>query len=166
MIPQHDNIYYFEITIKKGAKRSSRYVEPTPHRVLGNSITNSMLTFHSFSELGLDLAVGFCEENMQMSSMLGMTKWSWGYHGDDGRCFDDQNSEEGRIYGLTYDQGDTIGCGVNFAENLAFYTKNGEIIGTYASWSFYSCLRASISPGCFRYQESPVPLKANTDRIA
>lgn len=36
----------------------------------------------------------------------------------------------GRSYGPSYTTGDIIGCGINFAEASAFYTKNGTMVGT------------------------------------
>lgn len=53
---------------------------------------------------------------------------SFGYHGDDGYSF--AGSGTGRPYGPCFTTGDTIGCGVNFADNSAFYTKNGIFLGT------------------------------------
>lgn len=61
--------------------------------------------------------------------MLGWEEGSWGYHGDDGLIF--YNTEHGQ-YGETYDTNDVIGCGVNFDEKIAFYTKNGNIIGKFS----------------------------------
>ena len=59
--------------------------------------------------------------------MPGWDSGSWGYHGDDGHSFNE--SGRGKGYGPTYDQGDIIGCGVNFERGTAFFTKNGEMLG-------------------------------------
>jgi hypothetical protein len=64
--------------------------------------------------------------------MLGWDEGSWGYHGDDGKTFcGGTNSSAGDCYGDQYDTGDVIGCGVNFEEKIAFFTKNGKVIGKF-----------------------------------
>jgi len=69
-----------------------------------------------------------------MNIMLGWRQGSWGYHGDDGSAFNSgQNADTGDPFGEKYDEGDVIGCGVNFNEETAFYTKNEKIIGTFRS---------------------------------
>ncbi|RCI09311.1 hypothetical protein L249_1555 [Ophiocordyceps polyrhachis-furcata BCC 54312] len=69
------------------------------------------------------IAIGFSTKDTSLSRPVGWEPDSWGYHGDDGRCFSGQNI--GRSYGPTFNTGDIIGCGVNFRENSAFFTKNG-----------------------------------------
>ena len=49
---------------------------------------------------------------------------SWGYHGDDGMFC-------GKIYGPLFTTGDTIGCCLDFINNMVFYTKNGINLGNY-----------------------------------
>ncbi len=74
--------------------------------------------------------VDFCEENAGLDIMLGREHWSWGYHGSSGKVF---RSGYGYAYGPKYGQGAVIGCGVNFIEETAFYTVDGEVIGTSLS---------------------------------
>ncbi|KAH8802522.1 putative ankyrin repeat-containing protein [Xylogone sp. PMI_703] len=70
-----------------------------------------------------DIAVGFCDDQVPLHR-------SWGFHSDDGRVYDGcLRSWEGYPYGIPYAAGEVIGCGVNFAENSAFYTRGGEVIG-------------------------------------
>lgn len=76
------------------------------------------------------IAVGFCTKTAQLSRSIGWEPESWAYHGDDGRCFTAQNT--GRHFGPTYNQGDVIGCGVNFRDNTAFFTRNGIKIGMFS----------------------------------
>ncbi|KAF4893349.1 Ankyrin-1 [Colletotrichum fructicola] len=71
-------------------------------------------------------AVGFCNENESLENGLGETYGSWGYFGDDGKAVCTDSTTQ---YGPLFGEGDVIGCGVNFEQNFAFYTKNGEIIG-------------------------------------
>lgn len=60
--------------------------------------------------------------------MVGWVSGTWGYHSDDGKTFEGP-TWSGDPFGEEYKEGDVIGCGVNFTDETAFYTKNGEIIG-------------------------------------
>jgi hypothetical protein len=40
------------------------------------------------------------------------------------------------LTGPKYARGDTIGCGVDFAERVIFFTKNGELLGKLSFSSF------------------------------
>ncbi|KFG81281.1 SPRY domain containing protein [Metarhizium anisopliae] len=73
------------------------------------------------------IAVGFATKDATMARPVGWEENSWGYHGDDGRCFSGTNT--GRPFGPTFSTGDIIGCGVNFRDHTAFFTKNGVKIG-------------------------------------
>jgi len=53
---------------------------------------------------------------------------SWGYHGDDGYAFIGNLS--GLSYGQLFSEGDVVGCGVDLKERTAFFTKNGESLGS------------------------------------
>lgn len=74
------------------------------------------------------IAIGFSTRTAGLSRPVGWEPESWGYHGDDGRCFTGQNI--GRNFGPVFSTGDVIGCGVNFRDHTAFFTKNGQMIGT------------------------------------
>jgi hypothetical protein len=54
---------------------------------------------------------------------------SWGYHSDDGRKFNRDSHEQGLEYADTFTTGDTIGCGVDFKEHTAYFTKNRKLKG-------------------------------------
>ncbi|KAI1062180.1 hypothetical protein LB506_009684 [Fusarium annulatum] len=69
------------------------------------------------------IGIGFATKNVNLSRPIGWEPEAWGYHGDDGRCF--AGSNIGKHYGPGYNAYDVIGCGVNFRENTAFFTKNG-----------------------------------------
>lgn len=73
------------------------------------------------------IAVGFSTKTAMLSRPIGWEQESWGYHGDDGRAFAGQQS--GRVYGPSYTKGDVIGCGINYRENHAFFTRNGVHLG-------------------------------------
>ena len=77
------------------------------------------------------ISIGFSTKIAGLSRPVGWEPESWGYHGDDGRCFTGQNI--GRHFGPSYNANDVVGCGVNFKENHAFFTKNGVKIGASRS---------------------------------
>lgn len=60
--------------------------------------------------------------------MVGWGSGTWGYHSDDGKTFEGPTGS-GDPFGRACEEGDVIGCGVDFTNETAFYTKNGEIIG-------------------------------------
>ncbi|KAF8605025.1 SPRY-domain-containing protein [Ceratobasidium sp. AG-I] len=72
------------------------------------------------------IGIGFSTANVQLSRLPGWEPSSWGYHGDDGNSFAGQS--DGTPYGPVFGTGDVIGCGVDFTEGRAFYTKNGEFL--------------------------------------
>ncbi|KAI8078456.1 concanavalin A-like lectin/glucanase domain-containing protein [Thamnidium elegans] len=74
------------------------------------------------------IGIGFCCSSNKLERLPGWDLNSWGYHGDDGHSF--AGSGTGKDYGPRFSTGDTIGCGVNFADYSAFYTKNGRHLGT------------------------------------
>ncbi|KAG9101456.1 hypothetical protein FRC06_003016 [Ceratobasidium sp. 370] len=72
------------------------------------------------------IGIGFSTSKVQLNRLPGWEPSSWGYHGDDGNSFAGQS--EGTPYGPVFGTGDVIGCGVDFTEGRAFYTKNGEFL--------------------------------------
>lgn len=86
------------------------------------------------------IAIGFSTKNAAMSRPVGWEPESWAYHGDDGRCFTGQNI--GRPFGPTFTTGDVVGCGVNFRDRTAFFTKNGVKIGV----AFHDVARGKLYP--------------------
>ncbi|KAJ7064997.1 concanavalin A-like lectin/glucanase domain-containing protein [Mycena amicta] len=74
------------------------------------------------------ISIGFAGKDVKLSRLPGWEPNSWGYHGDDGCSFAAEKT--GITFGPTYTTGDTIGCGIDFSANQAFFTKNGAFIGT------------------------------------
>ncbi|TPX34232.1 hypothetical protein SmJEL517_g03082 [Synchytrium microbalum] len=74
------------------------------------------------------IGIGFSIADVSTQRLPGWEKNSWGYHGDDGHSF--SCSGTGKSYGPTFTTGDVIGCGVNFTNMTAFFTKNGVALGT------------------------------------
>ncbi|PVH84596.1 SPRY-domain-containing protein [Cadophora sp. DSE1049] len=74
------------------------------------------------------IGIGFSSKNVPLSRLPGWEPESWAYHGDDGHSFCCNSS--GKHYGPPFNAGDIIGCGINFRSNSAFFTKNGDHLGT------------------------------------
>ncbi|CAE6429456.1 unnamed protein product [Rhizoctonia solani] len=72
------------------------------------------------------ISIGFSSREVGLNRLPGWEPMSWGYHGDDGNSFAGQS--DGTPYGPVFGTGDIIGCGVDFTEGTAFYTKNGEFL--------------------------------------
>ncbi|KAF8254070.1 SPRY-domain-containing protein [Wilcoxina mikolae CBS 423.85] len=73
------------------------------------------------------IGIGFCTEKVSLSKLPGWEQESWGYHGDDGNIFCCQGTR--KAYGPKFNTDDIIGCGVNFRNNTAFFTRNGHYLG-------------------------------------
>ncbi|OAX43637.1 SPRY-domain-containing protein [Rhizopogon vinicolor AM-OR11-026] len=71
---------------------------------------------------------GLVSREFKPSRLPGWEKNSWGYHGDDGSSFAAEKT--GTPYGPQFGAGDIIGCGIDFSQNRAFYTKNGALLGS------------------------------------
>ncbi|RDL40364.1 Uncharacterized protein BP5553_00343 [Venustampulla echinocandica] len=74
------------------------------------------------------IGIGFSSKDVPLSRLPGWEPESWAYHGDDGHSFGCQST--GKHYGPPFAAGDIIGCGVNFRTGSAFFTKNGDHLGT------------------------------------
>lgn len=68
---------------------------------------------------------------------------SWAYHSDDGLTYPKNASKlESRVpYGL----GDIVGCGIDAEKNTAYFTKNGQKLGTRPVPSTYQALRLLLA---------------------
>lgn len=86
------------------------------------------------------IAVGFSTKTASIDRPVGWEPESWGYHCDDGRCFTGQKI--GRPFAPTFSAGDVIGCGINFKERSAFYTKNGASLG----YAFHDIPKGKLYP--------------------
>ncbi|KAK7931723.1 Ran-binding protein 9 [Apiospora marii] len=73
------------------------------------------------------ISVGFSHRPVSLARLPGWESDSYGYHGDDGHVY--VGHQSGKVYGPTFCVGDTIGCGVNFKNGNAFFTKNGIHLG-------------------------------------
>ena len=82
------------------------------------------------------IGVGFSSNKASLEKLPGWEPDSWAYHGDDGKTFCCQLT--GKAFGPTFTTGDTIGCGVDFVDGTAFFTKNGNFIGRFGESEGYS----------------------------
>ena|ERR1043166_3545497 len=78
----------------------------------------------------------FQPNNQYFLFIIGWELNTFGYHGDDGKKF--RSFYTGRDYGPPFTAGDTIGCGINFYNRTAFYTKNGICLGNIVSDAYKS----------------------------
>ncbi|RIA94774.1 concanavalin A-like lectin/glucanase domain-containing protein [Glomus cerebriforme] len=74
------------------------------------------------------IGVGFGVHSAFLWKLPGWEPNTFGYHGDDGKKFR-SSYIKGNNYGPPFTTGDTIGCGINFFNKTAFYTKNGICLG-------------------------------------
>ncbi|CAO3642565.1 unnamed protein product [Cunninghamella blakesleeana] len=97
------------------------------------------------------IGIGFCSEKNKLNRLPGWDELSFGYHGDDGNSF--KSSGTGTEYGPQFGTGDTVGCCVNFANQTAFFTKNGASLGTAFtqldfSTTYYPCVGMQTCGEC------------------
>lgn len=74
------------------------------------------------------LGVGFSSKKANLNRLPGWEAESWAYHGDDGFVF--ACTASGKAYGPKFGGQDVLGCGIHFARNEAFFTRNGVFLGT------------------------------------
>jgi hypothetical protein len=118
-MPPQCGIYYYEVHIISG--KQDEYVVALFRE------TMPFMRIPTDRGISTTIAIGFSTRSASLSRPVGWEPESWGYHGDDGRCFTGQNI--GKHFGPVFNTGDVIGCGVNFRDHTAFFTKNGHMLG-------------------------------------
>ncbi|KAK7258265.1 hypothetical protein RIF29_32848 [Crotalaria pallida] len=74
------------------------------------------------------ISIGFTSDSFNMRRQPGWDPNSCGYHADDGLLY--RGHGKGDPFGPTYSSGDTVGAGINYANHLFFFTKNGQLVGS------------------------------------
>lgn len=99
--PRKQGLTYFEITIQE---------------------------IDTFESTPPDIAIGLAGEfTNQLRSQPGWNAWSLGYHGDDGRIFEE--ATQGKYpTGRKFGPGNTVGCGIDYDTDQYFFTLDGEVI--------------------------------------
>jgi len=75
------------------------------------------------------VAIGAIESEASVKESMPGWLSGFGYHGDDGCCFAARTEGQGHRYGPIFENGDVIGFGADFENNLVFFTKNGKFVG-------------------------------------
>ncbi|CAG8600211.1 13003_t:CDS:2 [Acaulospora morrowiae] len=74
------------------------------------------------------IGIGLAGKEVGLNEQPGWSYSSIGYHGDDGLLFVEGDYND-VIYEILYCSGDTIGCCLNYYDDIVFYTKNGINLG-------------------------------------
>ncbi|KAF2768842.1 SPRY-domain-containing protein [Teratosphaeria nubilosa] len=74
------------------------------------------------------IGIGFSSKKAGLNRLPGWESESWAYHGDDGFAF--ACTASGKAYGPRFSSQDVVGCGINFRTGSAFFTRNGQYLGT------------------------------------
>ncbi|KJP86228.1 hypothetical protein AK88_04122 [Plasmodium fragile] len=81
-----------------------------------------VLSCSNFSKI----VIGMTSKNYTINKNPGSEYNSFGYKNDDGKKIIDSKLES---YSNGYTKYDIIGCGINYFDNSAFFTKNGKFLG-------------------------------------
>ena len=73
------------------------------------------------------VAIGFTANGTNLNRQPGWARHTYGYHGDDGRLFEERG--HGKKYGPVFGTNDVVGCGINLRNRSCFFTKNGKFLG-------------------------------------
>lgn len=126
-IPPQAGLYYFEVQILSDSHHLTRRRDEYVNTVHPSATScGSILTKHRAT-----VCIGLSSKTVSLSRPPGWESESYGYHGDDGDIYNQQNI--GKRYGPHFGTGDTVGCGVNFRTRTAFFTKNGVSLSMKSS---------------------------------
>ncbi|CAG8634594.1 5115_t:CDS:2 [Racocetra persica] len=106
---------------------SIRANNPIPHR--------AGIYYFEIDLLNEPASIGVARKGFNLEGHSGWEFNSVGYHGDDGLIYCERGY--GISYGPTFSTGDTIGCCLNYYDQIIFFTKNGINLGI-ASTSIFT----------------------------
>ncbi|KAF4954261.1 hypothetical protein FGADI_5386 [Fusarium gaditjirri] len=97
-----------------------------------------------------ECVIGFCQSDVPEYKLPGWHEGSFAYHGDDGRFYVSQDNCKPQESDETFDEGDIVGCGLNFETGQGYRTKNGVLLGSsrefqthnFSLGKFYPCIGA------------------------
>ncbi|KDQ54931.1 hypothetical protein JAAARDRAFT_354484 [Jaapia argillacea MUCL 33604] len=118
-IPPACGIYYYEVEIVNKGQKGHISIGCVPLLIL----TFGYVLLRNLTFGACRLGAG----DVRLSRLPGWERHSWGYHGDDGYSFAAEKT--GTPYGPRFENGDIIGCGIDFSQYKVFYTKNGAFLG-------------------------------------
>lgn len=162
--------YVSKIVLNEKTKKTNLSINVTPRLVAYYEVTihekrseDGALGTNIISEeenLIDCVAVGIATDRFnEKHKMPGWDNFSYGYHGDDGGIFH-ARGDMVKQYGPKFGVGDTVGCGINFANNGIFFTLNGIFLG-YAWLGVCTQRPFYASVGV----DSNFPISANFGRI-
>ncbi|KAL4257246.1 B30.2/SPRY domain-containing protein [Pleurotus pulmonarius] len=96
---------------------------------------------------GCSTSIGFAGPEARLSRLPGSERNSWGYHGSDGYCY--ASEREGSPYGVQFQTGDFIGCGIDFTTRRMFFTRNGSSLGDV--FDNVESVRVNFGQEAFKY---------------
>lgn len=74
------------------------------------------------------MAIAIAAKTYAINRLPGLNPHSWAYHSDDGQIWQEGESTEG--YGA-FRLGETVGCGVDIASGIGFFTREGVRNGSW-----------------------------------
>lgn len=120
---------YFEITI---LERDEGQEPPAKTSLDQSSRRRQREDFMDLPHHGTStdcIAIGLSTSKFDVHhKMPGWCRYSYGFHGDDGGLFHG-NGDMLRKFGPTFGVGDTVGCGIDYANHGIFFTLNGKFLG-------------------------------------
>ena len=138
-IPPHFLTFYYEITILNSGPLG--YVHTS-------AMKTSILLMRFFASI---MGLGLCRPETPVFGMPGWAASSWGYHGNDGKKYNNLPSV-GLRYHDSYNTGDIVGCGINIKTGKLFFTKNGVNLGKdllsdpISHWKFFFFGSLTVNP--------------------
>lgn len=73
------------------------------------------------------ICIGLSDKDFALNRLPGWEDNSYGYLGEDGKKYTE--GMRGEAFGETFTTGDVVGCGIQFAKQEIFFTKNGKYLG-------------------------------------
>jgi len=89
------------------------------------------------------LSVGLSASPMNEFQQVGWSRFSAGYHSDDGKLYC-ETYQNGQALGPKYSKGDIVGCGHDSETGRCFFTLNGDYLGS-SQQQFFSKMVPAVA---------------------